>query len=217
MAEINLDDISSNSDSAKHKQNALPGPVEETDVIKVSPLKRQNLLARGLAVFGVSTDFSGALKTVWEDVIIPTFLDGCRDSMYPAADYIFGGTGARRNHSSKSSGGKSGYTSYSNASKNNRVVKKSPATNSYYIEYEERQSNDPNHPGAQDVLDGMFDVLDQIHFVTIQDMITIAKKTTTNYTLGDWGWKDLSRAMVRRAGNGMYYIDLPRPVEIGDK
>lgn len=215
MAEINLDDISSNSDSAK--QNALPGPVEDTDVIKVSPLKKQNLLARGLAVFGVSTDFTGALKTVWEDVIIPTFLDGCRDSMYTAADYIFGGTGVRRTHSSKSSGGKSGYTSYSNASKNGRVVKKSPATNSYYIEYEERQTNNPDNPGALDVLTGMQDVLDQVHFVTIQDMITIAKKTTTNYTLGDWGWNDLSRAMVRRAGNGMYYIDLPRPVEIGDK
>lgn len=214
MAEINLDDISSNSDGAK--QNALPGPVEDTDVIKVSPLRKQSLASRALSAFGVSTDFAGALKTIWEDVIIPTFLDGCRDSMYTAADYIFGGTGVRKSHSTKNSGGKNGYTSYSNASKG-KVVKKSPATNSYYIEYEERQSNDPDHPGALDVLAGMQDVLDQVHFVTIQDMITIAKKTTTNYTLGDWGWNDLSRAMVRRAGNGMYYIDLPRPVEIEDK
>lgn len=215
MAEINLDDISSNSDSAK--QNALPGPVEDTDIIKVSPLRKQSLISKGLAIFGISTDFDGALKTVWEDVIKPTFLDGCRDSMYTAADYIFGGTGVRRNHSSKSSGGKNGYTSYSNASKSGKLVKKSPATNSYYIEYEERQTNNPDNPGALDVLAGMQDVLDQVHFVTIQDMITIAKKTTTNYTLGDWGWNDLSRAMVRRAGNGMYYIDLPRPVEIEDK
>lgn len=217
MAKVNLDDISSNSDSSRKQAAETQPEVVDNDYIEVSPVKRKNLLVKGLSIFGVSTDFSGALKAIWEDVLIPTFLDGCRDSMYTAADYIFGGSGNMRRSSSRKTGGKSGYTSYSNASKGEKPKPKQPATNSYYIEYEERVSDDPDHPGAVDVLEAMNDVISQIGFVTIQDMLTCAKKTTSNYTLGDWGWNDISRAMVRRNNNGMFYIDLPRPVPIEDK
>lgn len=213
MAEVKLNDISSNSDASRN--NVTP-EVDEDDLLTPVPVKRRSIFARGLNFFGVSTDFGGVVRAVWEEVIVPTFLDGCRDSMYTAADYIFGG-GTRKSQGVKKKG-KSGYTNYSAASKNaGKVRAKQPASNSYYIEYDERVSDDPDIPGAQDVLNGMDDVVSQVGFVTIQDMLTIAKKTTSNYMLGDWGWRDVSRAMVRRTTGGKYYIDLPRPEPIEDK
>ena len=71
-------------------------------------------------------------------------------------------------------------------------------------------------PGAEDVRDSMVDVIDASGSVSIQDMITLAGKSTANYTLADWGWTDMSRAMVRRNSNGSYYIDLPKPIWIRD-
>ena len=205
MAEVNLNDISSNSDASR---NNVEPEAADNDLLTPVPVRRQNIFAKGLNFFGVSTDFGGVVRAVWEEVIVPTFLDGCRDSMYTAADYIFGG-GVRKSQGGKKKG-KSGYTPYSNASKNGRVVKKQPSQNSYYLEWEERER-------ALDVLERMNDVVSQVGSVTIQDMLTIDGKTTSNYTLGDWGWHDISRAMVRRTSGGNFYIDLPRPEAIEDK
>ena len=79
-----------------------------------------------------------------------------------------------------------------------------------------RAEGEDQDPGAEDVRDSMADVIDASGSVSIQDMITLAGKSTTNYTLADWGWTDMSRAMVRRNSNGSYYIDLPKPIWIRD-
>lgn len=205
MAEVNLNDISSNSDSSRKSEDSKPVRTQ-TDEIVHTPLKKQSFVGKALGNIGVNTDVGGAGKSIWEDVIVPAFLDVCRDAMYAAADYIFGG-GVRRNRGRQS--GKGGYTNYS-AKSTKKTSKKQPNTASYYLEWEDRQT-------AQDRLDQMFDVLSVAKAVSIQDMLTIDGKTTSNFMLGDWGWDDLSRAMVRKNANGMYYIDLPRPIELEDK
>ena len=63
----------------------------------------------------------------------------------------------------------------------------------------------------------MRDVVDSCGAVSIQDMITISKKTTSNYTLGDWGWTDLSRVMVRTTAGRRFKIDLPKPVYLKEE
>jgi len=212
MAELNLNDISSNSDGSRELEAN-----DSTELVEYKPLKRQNIISKGLDKIGVNTDIGGAGGTIWEDVIKPTFLDVCRDIMYAAADYFFGGVGGGRRSSQGKKNGKNGnYTSYSSKS-TQKTGKKLPSVASYYMEFDKRRAeSEDDDPGAEDVRDSMVDVIDASGSVSIQDMITLAGKSTTNYTLADWGWTDMSRAMVRRNSNGSYYIDLPKPIWIRD-
>ena len=210
MAEVNLNDISSNSDGSREANDT-------TEIVEYKPLKKQNIINKGLDKIGVNTDIRGAGGTIWEDVIKPTFLDVCRDIMYAAADYFFGGVGGGRRSSQGKKNGKNGnYTNYSSKS-TQKTGKKLPSVASYYMEFDKRRAeSEDDDPGAEDVRDSMVDVIDASGSVSIQDMITLAGKSTTNYTLADWGWTDMSRAMVRRNSNGSYYIDLPKPIWIRD-
>lgn len=214
MAEVNLNDISSNSDAARA---ADQGKSEDTDAVQYEPLKKRNPLIRLIEFFGINTDLDGVGGAIWQDVIVPTFLDGCRDSLYAITDSIFGGGGgASRKNSQGNKRQKSGYTNYS-AKSTSKQPNRQPNVNSYFLEYDERTSDDPDNPGAQDVLDQMRDVVDTCGAVSIQDMITISKKTTSNYTLGDWGWTDLSRVMVRTTAGRKFKIDLPKPVYLKEE
>ena len=106
MAEVNLNDISSNSDSSRENETK-----PETGLVEYKPLKRQNIISKGLDKIGVNTDIGGAGGTIWEDVIKPTFLDVCRDIMYAAANYFFGGVGGgRRSSQGKKNGEDGNYT-----------------------------------------------------------------------------------------------------------
>ena len=82
-----LDELSANSDATRDAQEEQFDPGYE-------PIKKVSIFSRILGVFGIESDMGGAASSVWEDVIKPTFLDGCRDSMYALADYFFGGGGA---------------------------------------------------------------------------------------------------------------------------
>lgn len=211
MAEVNLNDISSNSDGSREVEAN-----DSTELVEYKPLKKQNIISKGLDKIGVNTDIGGAGGTIWEDVIKPTFLDVCRDIMYAAADYFFGGVGGRRSSQGKKNGKNGKYTNYSSKS-TQKTGKKLPSVASYYMEFDKRRAeSEDDDPGAEDVRDSMADVIDASGSVSIQDMITLAGKSTTNYTLADWGWTDMSRAMVRRNSNGSYYIDLPKPIWIRD-
>ena len=211
MAEVNLNDISSNSDGSRELEAN-----DSTELVEYKPLKKQNIISKGLDKIGVNTDIGGAGGTIWEDVIKPTFLDVCRDIMYAAADYFFGGVGGRRSSQGKKNGKNGKYTNYSSKS-TQKTGKKLPSVASYYMEFDKRRAeSEDDDPGAEDVRDSMVDVIDASGSVSIQDMITLAGKSTTNYTLADWGWTDMSRAMVRRNSNGSYYIDLPKPIWIRD-
>lgn len=194
----NLNDISSNSDSARDME-------EEVRDQDYTPIEKVSVIGRLLGVFGIESDFGGAVGSVWEDVIKPTFLDGCRDSMYALADYFFGGGGG--SSSRKRSGNKKGHTDYSGRFKGGRSSKgKSPNQALYYITWEDRTE-------ALDKLDQMWDVIRQCDFCSVQDYLTICKKKTDNYTLGDWGWysNDLNGVRPVRNGEGEFYLNLPKP------
>ena len=191
MAEIDLNKIKNNSDSARrHEAKSEPGE----HLMKKPP----GLIARILGRFAFGS-IEEAGEAVIEEVIIPTLLDGLRDSIYTATDYIlYGGTRGGGGRSSK----RGGYTSYSKKGQQRSGRKTSPAAGAYYFTRQE----------ADKVLSQMRDVVEQRDFVTIMEMFAIAKRKTDNFTYTDWGWSDLSRAMVRRTTDGRYYIDLPKPV-----
>lgn len=194
-----LNDISANSDDVR--ENA---PEEIAD--EYVPIKKVSLLARALSIFGIESDFGGAATSVWEDVIKPTFLDGCRDSMYALADYFFGGGGGKSSRSGSSK--KEQHTNYSGAYKEGRVRKgKAPSSAAYYIPNADRTY-------VLDRLSDMKDVVSQCDFCSISDCLVIfEKKPSDNYMLQDWGWYagDLKNVRAVRNEEGEFYLNLPKP------
>lgn len=201
-----LNDISSNSDS---------GRTVEPDVIDDDyfPVEKVSILSRFLGIFGIEPDLGGALGSVWEDVIKPTFLDGCRDSMYTLADYFFGG-GGRRSGSSRGSSDKKGHTAYSDKFKGSRAsAGKTPNQAVYAIPYNTREE-------ANEKLGQLWDVVNQHDVVSIEDYLIIGLgKTTSNYMYGKWGWtaKDLDGVRPTRNGDGTFTLNLPKPRPLKDE
>lgn len=205
MAEVNLDSIKTNNSDAARRQEQTAQPVEEINL----PSRRERKPGFAGRIFSrvrIAENFEGAGQTVLEEVIIPALIDGIRDAIYTATDYILYGGNQRRNRNNKRSGGS--YTSYSKKSQQRSGARKTaPSSSAYYFTYDERSDADKD-------LEKMRDVIDQVDFVTIMDMFSIAKRQTNNYTYNDWGWYDLRSAMVRRTTDGRFYIDLPKPVPI---
>lgn len=207
MAEVNLDSIKTNNSDAARRQEQTAQPVEETNL----PSRREHKPGFAGRIFSrvrIAENFEGAGQTVLEEVIIPALIDGIRDAIYTATDYILYGGNQRRNRNNKRYGGGS-YTSYSKKSqqRSGSARRTAPSSSAYYFTYDERSDADKD-------LEKMRDVIDQVEFVTIMDMFSIAKRQTNNYTYNDWGWYDLRSAMVRRTTDGRFYIDLPKPVPI---
>ena len=201
-----LNDISSNNDEQR----------EATEVaeLEYAPLEKVSILAKFLGIFGIEPDAKGAVRTVWEEVIQPTFLDGCRDAMYTLGDYFFGGgTGGKR---SRSSGGKGNtkHTSYGNKFKgSNASVGKAPGSVAYDITYyddDESTGRDKAYTALQQVQD----VIEANKFCTVEDYILIGRnKTTSNYMFAEWGWygRDLDGVRPTRTGDGGWRLNLPKP------
>ena len=194
-----LSDISQNSDDVR--ENA---PDEVFD--EYVPMEKISFIGRALSIFGIESDFGGAAKSVWEDVIKPTFLDGCRDSMYALADYFFG-RGGGKSHSGGSSK-KEKHTNYGDKFKGSRASRgKVPSAAVYYIPSSDRT-------WVLDKLSDMKDVIGQCDFCSIQDCLVIfEKKPSDNYMLQDWGWyaDDLKNVRAVRNEEGEFYLNLPKP------
>jgi len=211
MAKVDLDGFTPNSDRARATVESPPETAEDTELVEYTPMKKRNILSRIFDVLGINTDIKGTVESVWEDVIVPSFLDGCRDSIYTAADYIFGGNISRRSRPSGSKSKDKNYTPYGDVSKKNSSTRvKQPSQKAYYLEWDTREE-------AIEVKDTMEMVYEQRGYVTIADMLAADNKTTSNYTLQYWGWYDLRKINVRTGSNRKYYLDLPRPVIIEEE
>lgn len=214
MAEVKLEDVVNNSDTARRAEEAKPpAPTEEFNPYVEEPvnMKKPNFFARFVGLFGISENFEGAGDMVLREVVIPAIIDGMRDAIYAATDYILYG-GGQRNNSSRGGGNRRGYTQYSKKSQQKGGggrARSSPSASAYYFTFDTR-------PEADKVLEKMRDVSDQRDFVTIMEMFAIARRQTSNYTYNDWGWYDLRSALVRRTNDGRFYLDLPQPVPIED-
>ena len=206
MAEVNLNDLN-NSDSSK--RDTVPEPITDFNPYVEEPLtmKKPRMFGRLFGRLSITENFEGAGQTILEEVVIPTLIDGLRDVIYTATDYILYG-GGHRGSGRRGSGGRGNYTSYSKKSQQRQKGRKSaPASAAYYFTYDDRAE-------AQKDLDQMRDVVDQRDYVTIMDMFAIARRQTSNFMFNDWGWYDLRSALVRRTNDGRFYLDLPKPVPI---
>lgn len=63
---------------------------------------------------------------------------------------------------------------------------------------------------AEDVISGLVDMIDSYGQATVGDLYDLAG-LTPEYTVGNFGWRNLSSATVKRGRDG-YFLDLPRAV-----
>lgn len=72
----------------------------------------------------------------------------------------------------------------------------------------------PTSEKAQMVLNELKNQIDACRYASVLDLYQLSKVSTSNYTLQDWGWTDLSFSEVRQTvneeGQYVYIITLPK-------
>lgn len=67
---------------------------------------------------------------------------------------------------------------------------------------------------AERVLECMRSLLEEYQQVRVADYYEFVEMDSQGYTDNSYGWRNLDMADVRRSMNMMYYIDLPRPIDL---
>jgi hypothetical protein len=137
------------------------------------------------------------------EVLVPALKNMVSDAISGGVNKMLYGDDRRP---SSSHGGRPGYTSYHNVSRNRPEPR---------VTTRRRGSNDPNEiitqtrGEAEDVLDQLRTLISQYEFATVADLYKLAGMAPA-FTDENWGWTDLRSASIRPAGGG-YLIVLPKP------
>lgn len=200
-----------NSDAAKRNPEKK---IEK--VIEGSVHRRQAPMGRRLM-----TSARGAFESVATEVLIPALKATITDAISRGVEQLLFGSQRPNSPDSYRPSNRTNYQSYSSQQRRNNVSygTGSPVRN----DNQRRRPSDfpdevtfPTRSQAERVLGEMMDNLDAYGTVSIADMVEMCGEVPETGT-DVWGWRHLHRgdAYVRRLRNGDYYIELPRPQEIG--
>lgn len=190
--------------AAKDPEEPAPAEKKVEKVVegKVVTRKRSVWRKAGDAMGGEDTG-EGVLYFILMEVFVPATKSLIYDVFSQGLERYLFGVARPRSRSDRPSG----YTNYSARSRP-----------SYTITAEARARHDFNEfilesrGEAEDVLDGLRELVDQFGSATVEDFYDLIGKTTT-FTDNKWGWNDLHTASVR-ATRGGYMIILPRTIPL---
>ena len=212
MAEVKLDDLKPNSRSHAEKEKASADKKVER-VTQGDVTKRKKSLGRRFVETFLNENVGDVKTYVIYDVIIPAVKENIADVINSAVGMLFFGEAGRRR--TKSSGGSGGtrvnYGGYFNGGRENERMP------SYRHSNVPSRLDDiifPSRGDAEQVLDGMLEILDQYDQVTVSDFYDLCG-VTTEFTDNKYGWKDLRNARVVRNGRDGFMIELPREQVLG--
>lgn len=197
-----MDEYKSNSNKSKEDEKNIEKVI--TGSVKT---KKKNEVKKFADVF-ISEDVENVKSYILMDVLIPAVKKALSDVITNGVDMIlYGETGRNR----RDSGSKPSYRSYyeSNNSRSNTTSYR-PTTRSAYS-FEDIILE--NRADAEEVLDGMGDILDKYGVVSVADMYDLVGMAG-NYTDNKYGWTDLRTARVERERDGSYSIRLPRALPL---
>lgn len=197
-----MDEYKSNSNKSKEDEKNIEKVI--TGSVKT---KKKNEVKKFADVF-ISEDVENVKSYILMDVLIPAVKKALSDVITNGVDMIlYGETGRNR----RDSGSKPSYRSYyeSNNSRSNTTSYR-PTTRSAYS-FEDIVLE--NRADAEEVLDGMGDILDKYGVVSVADMYDLVGMAG-NYTDNKYGWTDLRTARVERERDGSYSIRLPRALPL---
>ena len=146
-------------------------------------------------------------KYIFNDVLVPTIKDMLSEAITGATDQIlYGGERPAR----KREGKQSSHISYNKISSNKTRVHPRSTRRGGSFDFDKYIVETRRE--ADDVIDGMFALLDQYGTVTVSDFKNLIDVTSL-YTDDNFGWTTLKGARAIRIREG-FTFDLPTPIEI---
>lgn len=138
------------------------------------------------------------------EVLVPSIKNAIWDLATFVLNMALYGEG-RRDRRSNVPGAKVSYTSFYQSNDSKRDYTKPRPTSGF--DYDDLVF--VSRGDAEAVLSAMEDAIDRYGFVSILDMYDLAEVSTSNYTLGNYGWKNLRNSQTVPV-NGGYILKLPK-------
>lgn len=194
-----MDDYPGNSHKEKNKKE------ERKKVKKVTSSNvrfKNKTFGRKFSETFFNNSLDGVISYVVQEVLIPYAKDTIYDAMTNGLDFLMYGTERK-----KSSNKKSPYVSYTkyydDRNERRKISEKSRRTHNFEETLFESRWD------AQEVLDGMLDILEDQRFVTVADYYDLCG-IAPEFTDENYGWTNLRTAEVRKERNGGFSIRLPK-------
>lgn len=206
-----IEDYPSNSFASKANEAKLakeePHKVEAVVQGGVKSKKKSEF--RKIADRFVADDMSKITKSIVDDTIVPSIKKAISDMIVNAVDTVLYGESGRSRRSGYGSSGAS-RVSYRAYYEDDRR-RSAQSQNRSDVDYDELIFD--TRADADAVLDSMQEIISCYGKVSIADLYDLARVTTTNYTLNNYGWTDISGCRSIRVRDG-YILKLPRPIPI---
>lgn len=156
----------------------------------------------------VSEDITNVKTYILMDVLVPAVKKAISDIVTNGIDMILYGEAGRNRR--RENGTRVSYRSYYDDA--NRGGGRSYASVSRnVVDYDDVLFD--SRPDADAVLDQMVEIIQNFGKVSIGDLYDLAHIPTTNYTLNNYGWRELTGCRSVRVQDG-YILKLPRPVSL---
>lgn len=208
-----MDNYPSNSRTAKiSEETTEPKKIEA--VVNGEVTRRKKPAGKRFAETFIGGDFNTVGRYVVLEVLIPAAKDAISDAFSQGIDrMLFGESNRTRSRTSSSRpAGSAGYVSYNRIAQNN---KPSRSGLDEFRKTERRSSHEfddiilSSRPEAEEVVDKMFDLINQYQQVTVADVLELVG-ISSNHVDHKWGWTDLRGLGVTKIRDG-YLLDVPRP------
>lgn len=201
-----MEEYESNSYKSKEeKKNNLTEKRIEKVINGSAKHKKKGKIQKFSDAF-ISEDISNLKSYILLDVLVPTIKKAISDIVTNGIDMVlYGETGnTRKRPASKISYGKF----YDRETERRKEYHTSSRCNYDYddIIFETRGD-------AESVLDAMYDIISEYHFVSIGDLYDLAAISTNNYNLDKYGWTDISGCKAVKVRDG-YILKLPKAMPI---
>lgn len=207
-----------NSERAKNKVRRERESNEKIEkVTKGTVVQRKKSFGKKFAEAFGAREGQGVIDYILYDIIIPATKNMVVDSIINGAEMaILGEVRGRRGYGSSSPRASYRYDRVSYRGDDRRDYRdryddRRPPRGLY--DYEDILFEGPHgKEDAEDVISGMIDILDAYGEVTVAALYELAG-VTPEYTVGNYGWTNLSSAHSRRVRDG-YVLDLPRAIAL---
>ena len=196
-----------NSKRAKEKESRI----EETRVKKVVTgrvAKKKNSPLSKLASIFIPEDVDDVKEYIVKDLVIPTIKSTFLDAM---EIFINGGSSGRSR--SRYGGSRVSYSGYYKEKERRRERDREDRSYNRLHEFDDIIVE--TRAEAEEILDCMYDLLDDYQIVRVADLYDMAGVTDKSHTSYRYGWTSLDQAHIARASGGGFIIRMPnaRPID----
>lgn len=210
-----MENFPSNSRRAHEGKPEKKEPKKVEKIVEGQVVRRKKSLGKRFKETFIGGDDAGSVwGYVLNDVLIPAAKDMISDAVSQGMErMIFGEVRRGGSPRSRSSSSFTSYNRYGQPGPMNR--REDPRRDSRpELSRRARASHDfdeiiiPTKVEAEEVIDGLFTLIQQYETVTVADLYEMVGQTG-DFTDEKWGWTDLRGAGVTRVKGG-YLLDLPK-------